>query len=391
MEIVIRRPAVRILSALVISLMLGWTFAADSAFGQSGAPTYELNPKLLSVPKGRWVKIHQQRVSDAVTFKRQPHGGSAFDSRRGRLVLFGSDTHGKNWLNSPLYFDLAQLEWQQQYPADPPSTYTVTADGLPVAGPQGDHPWAMHTFGAVTYDPASDVVVVASFPSHMVPGRFTSALETLWPQVKRHPTWILHLESGRWEALTSKAQHFFPNATAFDARRGVVIGYKQKGVFELSLATRRWRQVAKKGLLGWANNAVFDSKNGALIAFGDNKRRDHVAVYEPATGKHQAMPTPGPRPAGDRYVPMAFHPDIGQTVAIIDRFPDDGSRRRNAKRAETWLYDYATDAWTHLAEADLPFGVGMNFNLEFDPGHRLLLLVAVPPDQPLTAVWALKL
>ena len=32
----------------------------------------------------------------------------------------------------------------------------------------------------------------------------------------------------------------------------------------------------------------------------------------------------------------------------------------------------------------------MNYNLEFDPRHRLLLLVAAPPGA-LPAVWALRL
>ena len=34
-----------------------------------------------------------------------------------------------------------------------------TTDGLPVAGDDGDHPWAMHTFGAVVYDTARDEMV----------------------------------------------------------------------------------------------------------------------------------------------------------------------------------------------------------------------------------------
>jgi len=32
----------------------------------------------------------------------------------------------------------------------------------------------------------------------------------------------------------------------------------------------------------------------------------------------------------------------------------------------------------------------MNYNLEYDPNHRLLLLVASPPGEA-TAVWALRL
>ena len=45
---------------------------------------------------------------------------------------------------------------------------------------------------------------------------------------------------------------------------------------------------------------------------------------------------------------------------------------------------------SRVEEATLPFGVGMNYNLEFDSGHRLLLLMAAPPGE-LEAVWALRL
>ena len=341
-----------------------------------------LNPVLLDLPMGRWVKIHQQRPSDTVTFVRQKHGGSAFDSRRGRLLLFGSDTHARgDWTNSPLAFDLARLEWHKLYPDDDPASYTVTAEGLPVAGPGRDHPWAMHSFGAVSYDPAADALVVASYPRHLAPGRFTDALAALWPKVARHPTWVLTLAAGRWQPLTGAPVHFFPYATAFDSHRGLVVGTRSDGVYELSLAAGRWRKVADAGLLGWGSNLVYDSRNRALLAFGSHERGNQVAAYEPASGRHRVMPTPGPRQSGSNYVPLAFHPDSGRMVALIDRPPD---------RAETWLYDLAGDTWTQVPEADLPFALGMNYNLEFDPRHRLLLLVAAPPGA-LPAVWALRL
>lgn len=374
----------------VVASLLAMSIPAAPAQATDTSSPYPLNPKLLDLPKRQWVKIHQQQFGDPVTFRRQRHGGSAFDSRRGRLVLFGSDTHGNNWLNSPLYFDLGRLEWQQQYPADPLASYRVTSQGLPVAGPEGDHPWAMHTFGAVTYDPAADTLIVASLPQHMVPGRFSHALAELWPQVRQHPTWLLHLESGEWEPLVGEAVHFFPNAIAYDTRRGVAVGYKKKGVFELSLTTGRWQRVARGGLLNWANNVAFDSSNGVLIAYGDNKRHEYIVVYDPGTGKHQKMPSPGARPAGDKYVPMAFDPGLGQVVAIIDELPEGSTRTRDAVRSQTWSYDYTRDAWTRIESADLPFPIGMNFNLEYDPGHQLLLLVATPPDKSLPAVWALR-
>jgi hypothetical protein len=85
-------------------------------------------------------EIHRQQATDPVRFHRQWHGGSAFDTRRGRIVLFGSEIHGDDWTNSPLFFDLASLTWTRAYPDDPPSTYGVTAEGVPVAGVDGRHP-----------------------------------------------------------------------------------------------------------------------------------------------------------------------------------------------------------------------------------------------------------
>ena len=59
------------------------------------------NPDLLKLEPDVWVKIHEPKAGEA-TFRRQPHGGSCFDTKRGRLILFGSDTHGRDFTNSPL-------------------------------------------------------------------------------------------------------------------------------------------------------------------------------------------------------------------------------------------------------------------------------------------------
>lgn len=352
---------------------------------------YALNPALLELPKGRWVEIHRQRPGDAVTFVRQAHGGSAFDTRRGRLVLFGSDTHATgDWTNAPLIFDLARLEWRRAYPDDGPETYAVSRDGIPVAGAAGSHPWAMHTFGALSYDPSGDAVIVASYPQHMAPGRFTEALAPLWPKVGRHPTWVLRLESETWAPAAGDPVHFFPYATAFDSHRCVTLGYRASGIYEFALATGRWRKAAHGGLLEWGNNAVYDARHRVLVSVGPRAGRASVAVYDPASGRHRLMPTPGVRPDRARYLPLAYHPDLDRTVAVVDRAVPGKARGRAGLRAETWLYDLSGDAWTRLEGARLPFGVGMNYNLEFDPGHRLLLLVADPPGGAV-AVWALRL
>ena len=384
-------PFLKIIMVAVLFEFAAFGFSGAIAVGQSKSPKYELDARLLNLPKEKWIRIHQQSFSDPVWFKRQAHGGSTFDTRRGRLVLFGSDTHGKSWVNTPLFFNLNTLEWHRLYRSDPLSSYRVTANGLPVAGAQGDHPWAMHTFGAVTYDPNADAVVVASYPAHMVPGRFTNALAKIWSQVKTHPTWILELQKGRWRPLAARPVHFFPYATAFDTRRGVVLGYRSDGVYELSLARGIWERISKGGLFGWGNNVVFDSKNNVLVAYGSHKRGNELVVFDTITGRHRIMLTPGPRPPGGIYVPMAFHTGTGKTVVIIDRHSKNNDVDARVTWAETWLYDYARDAWARLKKADLSFNVRMNYNLEFDPQHQLLILVATPLDHPLPAVFVLSL
>src|SRR5687768_14560189 len=184
----------------------------------------QLNPRLRDVPANQWVAIHQQALGDAVRFKRQEHGGSCFDSKRCRIVLFGSNTHGEDWTNSPLIFDVVAGAWSRLYPDDDKSTYRASGDeGLAVAGAAGDHPWAMHTFGAVQYDPRRDEMVVASWPEHLKPGRFTDALADVWPTVKNHPTWTFGFATSTWTPLPAKPQHFFPYACAYDTDRDVII------------------------------------------------------------------------------------------------------------------------------------------------------------------------
>ena len=48
----------------------------------------------------RWVEISSDK-----SFPRQQHSGIAYDSLRGRVLAFGSDTHGMNTDNSVREFD----------------------------------------------------------------------------------------------------------------------------------------------------------------------------------------------------------------------------------------------------------------------------------------------
>jgi hypothetical protein len=358
----------------------------------SGESAPRRNAKLVDLEPNKWLKLHEQGKDDKVRFRRQGHGGSCFDTKRNRLILFGSDTHGRNWYNSPFIFDPVKAEWSQLYPHDARETYAVNEKGIPVAGPDGEHPWATHTFGAVEYDPSRDEMIVACPPHHMVPGRFTNSVKELWPKIKKHPTWTLDLKTNKWRALPCEPVSFFPHSTCFDTDRNVVIGYRPDGIYELGGKPRQWTRKVKQRvhLLGWHGNTVYDARHKASVTFGYNKNSNDIDAYFVESGKLKLMPAEGKRPPKDQHNPMAFEPRIGQTVIVIDRNTEPDKGRKGKRVAETWCYDLGADRWTQIETATLPFGCDMNYNMHYDPLHKCLLLVTGGYGNP-TAVRALRI
>ena len=340
------------------------------------------NADLLRLPPGEWTKIHQQSDGDAAAFRRQAHGGAAFDARRGRLMLFGSDTHREDWDNTVRFFDVAALRWSQAYAADDPQTYRVNADGLAVAGSAGERPWAMHTFDAVEYDPQADRLIVSSYPQHMAPDKSWGMDAALWKQIRRHPTWLYSIADNRWQALPGKAPMFFPYATTFDPNRNAVIGANPDGFWELSGTPATWRRIARGTPQAWHTAAAYDADRDTVVMFGTNKRANAVWQYRRGDEAGSKMPTPGQRPPGGESVPLVYHAGLRQVIALVTN--------RQTKTTETWLYATAADAWTRVESARLPFNIGMNYQAAYDPRHDLVLLVASLPGDPV-AVWALRL
>jgi hypothetical protein len=378
-------------AATLLTVLLPMGARAEPASQSAPASQPAGRTALADIEPNRWVKIHEQSPLDAVRFRRQEHGGGCFDSRRGRIVLFGSNTHGKDWTNSPLIFDVAGRRWTRLYEDDPKDTYRADVEGRAVAGAKGDHPWAMHTFGAVAYDPGRDEMIVCCWPAHMVPGRFTDALKDVWGTAKVHPTWTFRFADQRWVPLACKPVDFFPYAVAWDCDRNVVIGYGGPGIWELGGQPRQWKKVGGPALCGWHNNAVYDSRNKALLVFGSNENSNDMIVYRPTTGEHRKMPTPGRRPPKDQHAPMCFDPHAARAVVVVDRL--EAGADRKAGTTETWLYDLATDSWTPVPTATLPFACGMNYNMYYDPGDGVCLLVTDVPaaSGPVVAVYALRL
>lgn len=343
------------------------------------------NPGLKRLPAGTWIKIHEQASGSEDAFVRQTHGGAAFDPVRGRVMLFGSDTHSRDWDNSVRFFDMGTLSWSRAYAEDDPDTYRVNAEGFPVAGKGVERPWAMHTFDAVEFDPAADRLIVASHPKHMTPKKKWGVDKALWKSIRSHPTWFYYVAENRWEPKRGKAVSFFPNGGAFDPNRRAFIGVNAVGFWELPADSTKWRRLGKGSARAWHNSAAYDHDRDVVVSFGTNKRSNAIWQYRRGEKKGRKMPTPGLRPPGAESPPLVYHPGIQRVVALVKR------RKKNTPGStETWLYSTRDDAWSRLETATLPFDIGMNYDMVYDPRHDLLVLVANMRHEP-TAVWVLRL
>ncbi len=295
--------------------------------------------------------------------------------------MFGSDTHAKDWDNSVRFFDVSALQWSQAYAEDDPATYRTNGQGLPVAGNGVERPWAMHAFDAVEYDPVNDRLIVASYPRHMSPDKPWGMDRELWQRIDRHPTWIFHLADKRWEPLQAEAVHFFPYAATFDRKRNRTVGTSPDGFFSLGGQPAAWEKIATSAPDAWHTSSAYDGDTDTIVVYGSHRKSNEVWQLDLTEGKAKRMPTPGQRPPGGESVPMVFHPGIGRIVALVH------NPLRNV--TETWLYETKADRWSRQASAEIPFDIGINYTLVYDPAHSLLWLLANTQGEPLAA-WALR-
>jgi hypothetical protein len=126
--------------------------------------------QLRNLPPNRWVKYFESRPG---IWSRQGHSGMAFDTRRGSLLIFGSDTHGADWDNAVHEFQPRLKRWETHYAAVGPETYRVDEAGRPIAGTKALLPWAMHTYDAIEYHPGLDALIVTSTIEHNGRGLFS--------------------------------------------------------------------------------------------------------------------------------------------------------------------------------------------------------------------------
>jgi len=351
-----------------------------------------LNPKLLSLPPNHWVEVHTPATRE---WSRQAHAGLVYDSRRGTLLVFGSNTHGLNWDNSVHEFDPVAERWVTHYPQATQESYRADGLGRAIAG-NPPQPWATHTYAGLAFDPQRDGLIVAAQPDH-------NPIINKVPEAKIHPTWFYSQARHQWQMLPDSAEpspKFFGAAAAYDERRGVAVAYRH-GIWELlpQGAGSAWVRVNTESHHQLHYSLVYDSRRGSFAVFGDYKNSKDVWIYTPGARPGEAGHWEQRSPGGDaappsQAFPVAFDRDQGVFLLVpgntSSETMDNGRERaRPGKTNSTFIYDPDANRYIHLPEADLP-ALGMNFMMAYDPRHKIFLLVTGKALEPPT-VWALKL
>ncbi|MDP6805961.1 MAG: hypothetical protein QF902_11635 [Rhodospirillales bacterium] len=350
----------------------------------AGARAADRNPRLLGLATNRWIEIHQGPRDG---WRREPHVGMAYDSKRGVLLFFGSGTHGRNWDNAVHAFDPVSERWTRHYrPADP-NTYRADPNGRRIAGRGRILPWAMHAYDGIVYDPRRDAMIVAARPAH-------NPIRKKRPAAIVDPVWIYRLGTRRWRIMDNAGEPapvVFAGGTAYDSHRDTIVlsrPYRRGGeVWELGPKRRKWVRVWRgRKQHGIHVNMGYDSRNRKIVVFGDYRATETVAVYTPGAKPGAPGSWEKRDPGGDScpkvtQAPIAYSEKDG--VFLV------APLIRETRETVTCVYDVATNRYRRIPDA--PVGKRrMNFMMAYDVHHDVFLMVTGDWRAP-PIVWAFKL
>lgn len=335
------------------------------------------------IPANRWVKLQQDTRAD---WHRQRHGGAVYDSLRGRLMLFGSDTHGLDWDNRIHVFDPDLRAWDHLREESAPSSYRRDAERRAIAGDAEPMPWAMHTYDMLIYDAARDDLVVAARPDH------TPTMREMPPDT-RYPPWRYDIGKDRWQMLddqVSEVPRFFAGAAAYDVRRDTLVVYAS-GIWEMGPSRDRWVLASGESPHQIHQAIEYDTRRGIIAVFGNHRPTNAVWIYTPGPAPGAAGTWEQRQPSGDvpppgQTLPVAYDTQRAVFLLIVDDPPGVQGR---ARAARTYVYDPAGNRYTELPDANLDV-VGMNYNLVYDSKRGVFLLVTAG-RRLAPVVWVLRL
>jgi hypothetical protein len=349
-----------------------------------------LNPRLLTLKPNTWSLLAQPGEAG---WRRQAHAGIAYDSKRGRLLVFGSNTHGLNWDNEVHEFDPVTGRWETHYPRAREESYRADAAGRAIAGTDRLLPWAMHTYDSIVYDPKLDAIVVSALPEHNPIRKSVTAANI-------HPTWVYDLKTRQWRIFANNGKpypKFFAAASAYDPDRDVIAAYK-RGMWEIGPERDEWERASEENHHKIHYTMEYDAKHRKFVVFGDHRNSNAVWTYAPGAragerGTWEKKAPPGCH-AGQHF-PVAYDSEHGVFLLVVDNTPylaEGGGQRKPtapARSSSTYVYDLGGNRCIRLPDADLQ-PLGMNYMMVYDRFHKVFLLVTGDHRKP-AAVWALKL
>lgn len=350
----------------------------------------KLNSKLLSLKPNRWTKLHVSYISN---WHRQAHAGIAYDSKRGTLLIFGSNTHKIDWDNSVHEFDPFTLKWTTHYPPAAKETYRADNRGRAISGKDRLLPWAMHTYDNILYDPKLDALVVSALPEH-------NYIKKKIPAAKIHPTWMYNLQTHTWSIFPNSGKPYpksFAGATEYDEARDSIVSYN-RGIWELGPDRDKWIK-ASGGRHQIHYSMVYNPKRKNFAVFGNYRSTNAVWIYTPGSKAGEKGNWVKKEPGGDfctpdQTFPVAYDRDNNVFLLITRnrrKVLDKKGREKWGKpiSSSTYIYNPDTNKYHRLANADLP-KFRMNYMMVYDRFHKIFLLVTGNPGS-VPSVWALKL
>lgn len=385
-------PALAVAGLLVLSGPGAWAagMARPTETASQGRP---LNPRLIALKPNTWSLLAQPAQA---SWRRQTHAGIAYDSKRGTLLVFGSNTHGLDWDNEVHEFDPVTGRWETHYPRASKESYRADAGGRAIAGTGRLMPWAMHTYDNIVYDPKLDAIVVSALPEH-------NPIRKHLPAAKIHPTWIYDLNTRQWRIFENNGKpypKFFAAAAAYDPDRDVIAAYKW-GMWEIGPKREEWKRVTRESHHQIHYTMDYDTQHKKFVVFGDYYNTNAVWTYAPGAragdkGKwEKKTPHDASCPSGQHF-PVAYDSEYGVFLLVVDNIPyaaeDKKGRRKRTGRARsssTFVYDLGSNHCTRLPDADLQ-PLGMNYMMVYDRFHKVFLLVTGDHGEP-AAVWVLRL
>ncbi|MGD9603973.1 MAG: hypothetical protein AB7O21_18325 [Gammaproteobacteria bacterium] len=328
-----------------------------------------------SMPARQWTQVASTQVAG---WHRQAHAGAAYDSRRGTVLVFGSDTHGTDWDNVVHEFNPVLRSWRPLGSPSAADSYTLDARGQPVAGPGAASPWAMHTYDGLAYDPRADALVVAASIDHTpvkVPGT----------RVQR--PWSFDRAEGRWRVLATAGEFsrsMFSASLVYDGNRDTLVFCQNDALWELGPDRARWRRIGVPAQCDIHHVAEFDARTGRVLYFGGYRPSAAIRAYSPAATSLE----PG------TWQPLAAQdcPHMSASPVAYDRRAERFvilASPGDARPARTFLYDAAAGRCEALP-IDTPEIGKLNFMLVWHADLELSLLITGSPHAALN-VWALKL